>query len=439
MRLLVKEILYITSYFFQQYRALEANKIFFMIKTADLKFKNVLLISLPLLLIFFRGIADITVLLIGLAFLYRSYTRNDWAWSKQKWFIFSLIYWLYLLLINTTVSTNPSESFLYSLAFIRWPLFAMALSMWLFQDYVSRKKFLIALLFTLSFIVIDTWWQYIFEYDLFGNPGYLHIRRLTGPFRDNLVPGIFIARYLFLLLYLGYFIKYIQTPTKNVFIIFLLLLLGTLSVYITGERMALIIFISGAIIVSIGIFFQYKKIRKYILLSLFFIVSFLVIAQQAFPKLNDRMIVDLFYKLSNFSSSDYMLVFKSAYAVWMESPIFGVGFHQYRDVCIGLGYWGSGGGVCFHPHNISLELLSETGVVGFLLYFITIGAIACSCLKPLLQKKDWLLFSLTFTLLFISFFPLIGGMSLFNNWIGSTIWLLVGWSLVTSRDHKTFS
>ena len=404
----------------------------------DFKFKDFLIISLPLLLIFFRGVGDITLLIIGLTFLYRSYNLNNWGWLKQKWFIFSLIFWAYLLLINSPLSTNPSESFFYSLAFIRWPLFAMALSIWLLRDDNSRKKFIIALFFTLSFIIIDTWWQYIFGFDLLGNPGYPDIARLTGPFRDNPVPGIFMARYLFLLLYLGYFIKYIQIPKKNTSFIFLILLLGILSIYITGERMALIIFISGASIVSIGLFLQYKKIRKYILFSIFLVIILLVISQQAFPELNYRMIHDLSHKLSNFGSSDYMLVFKSAYAVWIENPILGAGFHQYRDACIGLGYWGSGGGVCFHPHNITLELLSDTGVIGFLLYFVLIGSIAYSCFKPLFQKRDWLLLSLSFTLLFVSFFPLIAGISLFNNWIGSTIWLLVGWALVTSKNHKTF-
>ena len=406
--------------------------------TASFKFENLLLICLPLLLIFFRGIADITVLIIGLIFLYRSYNLNDWGWLKQKWFIFSLIFWLYLLLINTPLSINTSESFLYSLAFIRWPLFAMALSMWLLHDHKSRKKFLMAMLFTLSFIVIDIWWQYIFEFDLLGNPRYSHnVTRLTGPFRDNPVPGIFIARYLFLLLYLGYFINYIQTPIKNLSFIFLILLLGILSIYITGERMALIIFISGASIVSVGLFLQYNKIRNYILFSLLLIISVLTLAQQVFPNLNDRMITDLLYKLSNFSSSDYMLVFKSAYAVWMESPIFGVGFHQYREVCINLGYFGSGGGVCYHPHNISLELLSETGIIGFMLYFTMVVSIAFSSLKSLYQKKEWLLLTMSFNLIFICFFPLIAGISLFNNWVGATIWMLIGWVLVTSKNYKT--
>ena len=407
-----------------------------MLNNISTKFKYLLPISLPLLLIFYRGIADVTVLLIGLVFLYQSYKSNNWQWVKQQWFIFSLIFWLYLLLINSPLSINSSESALYSLAFIRWPLFAMAISMWLLNNNASQKYFLISLAATFLFITLDVWWQYFFNYDFFGNPRYSFTpERLTGPFRDNPMPGIFMARYLFLLLYLGYFIKYIQTPTKNTSFIFLILLLGTLSIYITGERMALIIFISGASLVSIGLFLQYKKIRKYIIFGLFLIISFLAIAQQAFPELNNRMVTDLLHKLSNFNSSDYMLVFKSAYAVWMENPIFGIGFHQYREGCIALGYWGTSGGVCMHPHNISLELLSETGITGFILYYLIIISVAFSLVKDFLHSKSWLLLFLSLNLLFISFFPLIGGMSLFNNWIGAIVWLFVGWALAIPKKN----
>ena len=408
-----------------------------MVNPFPTKFNFLFLIFLPILLIFFRGIADLTVLFIGLFFLFKSYKSSNWQWVKQKWFVFSLIFWFYLLLINSPLSINSSESTLYSLAFIRWPLFAMAISMWLMNNNLSQKYFLMSLAATLLFIMLDVWWQYIFNYDFFGNPRYsLTPERLTGPFRDNPMPGIFMARYLFLLLYLGYFIKYIQTPIKNTIFIFLILLLGILSIYITGERMALIIFISGIIFVNIGLFFQYKEIRKYIFFGLFLIISFLALAQQAFPELNNRMITDLLYKLSNFSSSDYMQVFNSAYAVWIENPIFGAGFHQYREACIELGFWGSGGGVCMHPHNISLELLSETGIIGFILYYLIIISIAFTLVKDFIHKKNWLLLFLSLNLLFISFFPLIGGMSLFNNWIGAIVWLFVGWVLAKSKDTK---
>ncbi len=405
-----------------------------MLNSIPNNFKYLLPISLPLLLIFYRGVADFTVLLIGLIFLYRSYKSNNWQWVKQQWFIFSLIFWLYLLLINTPLSINSSESALYSLAFIRWPLFAMAISMWLLNNNISQKYFLISLAVTLFFITLDVWWQYFFHYDFFGNPKYsFNPERLTGPFRDNPMPGIFLARYLFLILYLGFFLKYLSSPLKNITFIFLILAIGASTIFITGERMAFLVIISGVLIISAGLILHFKNFKKYITLGLVFIIGFITVFSFLFPDTFYRTITSLIYKLQHFSDSDYMLVFNSAYAVWLKSPFFGVGIHQYREACIALGFWGTGGGVCFHPHNISLELLSETGITGFILYYSIIISVAFSIVRNFLHQKNWLLLFLSLTLLFVSFFPLIGGMSLFNNWIGAIIWLFVGWTLAVSN------
>ncbi len=405
-----------------------------MLNSIPNNFKYLLPISLPLLLIFYRGVADFTVLLIGLIFLYRSYKSNNWQWVKQQWFIFSLIFWLYLLLINTPLSINSSESALYSLAFIRWPLFAMAISMWLLNNNISQKYFLISLAVTLFFITLDVWWQYFFHYDFFGNPKYsFNPERLTGPFRDNPMPGIFLARYLFLILYLGFFLKYLSSPLKNITFIFLILAIGASTIFITGERMAFLVIISGVLIISAGLILHFKNFKKYITLGLVSIIGFITVFSFLFPDTFYRTITSLIYKLQHFSDSDYMLVFNSAYAVWLESPFFGVGIHQYREACIALGFWGTGGGVCFHPHNISLELLSETGITGFILYYSIIISVAFSIVRNFLHQKNWLLLFLSLTLLFVSFFPLIGGMSLFNNWIGAIIWLFVGWTLAVSN------
>jgi len=405
-----------------------------MLNSIPNNFKYLLPISLPLLLIFYRGVADFTVLLIGLIFLYHSYKSNNWQWVKQQWFIFSLIFWLYLLLINTPLSINSSESALYSLAFIRWPLFAMAISMWLLNNNISQKYFLISLAVTLFFITLDVWWQYFFHYDFFGNPKYsFNPERLTGPFRDNPMPGIFLARYLFLILYLGFFLKYLSSPLKNITFIFLILAIGASTIFITGERMAFLVIISGVLIISAGLILHFKNFKKYITLGLVSIIGFITVFSFLFPDTFYRTITSLIYKLQHFSDSDYMLVFNSAYAVWLESPFFGVGIHQYREACIALGFWGTGGGVCFHPHNISLELLSETGITGFILYYSIIISVAFSIVRNFLHQKNWLLLFLSLTLLFVSFFPLIGGMSLFNNWIGAIIWLFVGWTLAVSN------
>ena len=196
--------------------------------------KNIVFL-LPILLIFSRSAADITIVSIGLIFLYRSYKLQDWEWLGEKWFLCSLIFVGYLLFIYTPMSINTKGSLLYSLAFIRWPLFAMALSYWLLKSQINQKKLLAVMAVTLIFIAFDTWWQYFFRVDIFG---YLPLQsdRLTGPFRENnSVPGIFLARLTFILFYIGILFSQFNNPKKKIFLILIITTTMLLTVFITGE------------------------------------------------------------------------------------------------------------------------------------------------------------------------------------------------------------
>ncbi|MDC0422817.1 O-antigen ligase family protein [Methylophilaceae bacterium] len=395
--------------------------------------KNIVFL-LPILLIFSRSAADITIVSIGLIFLYRSYKLQDWEWLGEKWFLCSLIFVGYLLFINTPMSINTKGSLLYSLAFIRWPLFAMALSYWLLKSQINQKKLLAVMAVTLIFIAFDTWWQYFFRVDIFG---YLPLQgdRLTGPFRENnSVPGIFLARLTFILFYIGILFSQFNNPKKKIFLILIITTTMLLTVFITGERMALILALSGSMLSLAALYFQYPNYRRIISLGCFVFLSFVAVLAFNFTMIFERQVIGILDKLSNFYSSDYGIVYQSAYNVWMQSPIFGVGIHQYRLECIAQDFKNTGVSVCAHPHNISFELLSETGIVGFFLYYLMIVSIGISALKEHLSQKKWLYFFFGFTLLFISFFPLIGGMSLFNNWIAATIWLFSGWVLALKNS-----
>ena len=122
--------------------------------------KNYFPYLLPLLLIFSRSLADITIVLIGILFLYHSYKNIGWEWVKEKWFCFALIFTIYCLTINSAMSIEPTETLAYSLFFIRWPIFAMALSYWILNDIKSLKKFFVSMTIVLIFIIFDTWWQF---------------------------------------------------------------------------------------------------------------------------------------------------------------------------------------------------------------------------------------------------------------------------------------
>ena len=167
--------------------------------------KNYFPYLLPLLLVFSRSLADITIVLIGFLFLYHSYQNIGWHWVKDKWFSFALIFTIYCLTINSAISIEPTETLAYSLFFIRWPIFAMALSYWIFNDIQLLKKFFVSMTIILFFIIFDTWWQFVFDQDIFGFEKYA-ADRLTGPFKNNPHVGAWIAKLvllppMFLILY----------------------------------------------------------------------------------------------------------------------------------------------------------------------------------------------------------------------------------------------
>lgn len=408
------------------------------------RFKTYLPYFLPLLLPFSRSIADITIVLVSSLFLIKSYQENNWKWAHDKWFIFAIIFWLYCILINSPLSIKPFESLAYSFFFLRWPLFAMALTYWIFNDAFDLKKFFISISLVMVFIIFDTWWQYFYGADIFGYKS--GGGRLTGPFRGHLYVGAWIAKLVLLPpLILILCDQFKPSPIKKQIIIwcFVLMMIAFLTVYISGERMALLLMSASIIFFSLGILSSRDTPKG--IISLVFILSTLMILFFAsyYPEVTNRAFHSTIDKIVNWRSSDYGLVWKSAYDVWMQSPITGVGLHKYREACGLLGIYGTvdnaiGGGVCFHPHNISLELLSETGLVGLLLFFAMVAVLTLSQLKKLWRKKEWLSFSLVFCILFTCFLPIASSTSFFSNKYASIIWLLIGVMLSVLRvKNKT--
>ena len=100
-------------------------------KTFDKIFILLWLIG-PLIYLIERSPADIWLTSLGIIFLYRSYKMKDWKWSKQPWFIFALLLWI-TGLISAIQGPMPSFSFGQGLVWIRFPLYAVAVQIWLGQ------------------------------------------------------------------------------------------------------------------------------------------------------------------------------------------------------------------------------------------------------------------------------------------------------------------
>lgn len=389
---------------------------------------------LPSLLVFSRTLADITVLTVGLVFLFRSIQSDDWAWVKHTWFKLNLLFFFYLLLINTPLSIDPIDSLLHAIFYLRWPLFAAALAYWLFDDPAHQRHLLIALVLVSFFVMIDTGIQYLTGQDLLGNHK-ASPTRLTGPY-SRPIPGIMILRVLFIGLFISIFIPAFSTGRRRTVVTLALLSIGILFTFITGERMALILFLTGSLIVITGLSFAQKNHSVTILLGLTFLLGLFVTALLLNPEMAERSVYSIVNKLTHFVDSDYGLVFRAAIAAWQEYPLFGSGLHTYKAVCEEMGILTLSGIACSHPHNLYLQIAAETGLVGLLLFCIMVVSIYFTSLYHHIRHNDWFVFSLSIVVLSVSFWPFIGGISILNNGVAALVWLGVGWVLSIANTYR---
>lgn len=386
---------------------------------------------LPALLLFSRALADATVVLVGLLFLLRSYRQKNWAWLQQPWFRLALVFWAYLILVNLPMSISPEQSLKNALSFIRWPVFAMALAYWLLAKRTQQWTLLKGLLFTCLFVTVDTFWQYLFDVDWFGIERFSD-NRLTGPFR-NPVPGTLMLRVWFIALFAVFFWQSLANRAdRQVVIIPLLLLIAMSFTFITGERMALLLVSLGGVLVLSALMIEARRYRRRLLIGVAGMILTGSLLLLASPEMMQRSVLSIGDKLADFTGSDYGRVFSAAWRIWQANFWFGTGFDSYQLVCEQMQVLATSRAPCTHPHNVYLELGAETGLIGLLLFICLLAALYRAALSPVIQARAWLHTSLSLSVLTVSFWPLMGGISLLSNWVAALVWLGVGWALAIS-------
>lgn len=391
---------------------------------------------LPALLIFSRLLADIAVISIVILFLAKCFIEKDFSWLHTSWIKAFLAFLVFLVFINSPLSLNPLDSFFYSIAWIRWPLFAIALSYWIFSDKNSFNKLFFAIIVTFLFFISDLFFQFfIDDSGLFGLSANIHLGRLSVPLSDNVIPGRFICMYSFIFLNIYVFKQLMLLKRINNIHILSILFLSFLAVFITGERMSFLIFVSASLIFLFTfILFDKRRVTS----TLIFITScslvvffFYLFNLEAF----NRTIMSTGSKITELATSDYGIVFFTSFEKFLNNPIFGSGLHQFQNT---QPLYGTGilqGTKILHGHNLPLNLLVETGLAGLLLFYNIIFFIFLD-IKNKLQRVNPLFLMLNLILLYICFFPLHSHFSLSHNWMNANIWFMVGLILALNNLVK---
>jgi O-antigen ligase len=382
---------------------------------------------------------DLIVSLSSLVFLIYMFRDNLFFFFKKKPIIIFFIFCIYCILVSIFVAKDILLSFRSSLFYFRIGIFSCLIWYLLEQDKKILNYFYYALMISFSALIIDGFIQFFTTTNIIGLPK--DGARLSSFFGDEFILGSYLSR-LFPLLFALYLLKE-KNQTELYFMSILFILLACL-IYISGERAAFFLFILSYVFIMI---FLEKFTKLKIILSVFSLILIIVLTF-SFKDVKDRMISSPVntIKKSIFSSEHDSLI-RTAYNMFLDKPIFGHGPKMFRVICKDEKY-ATGDLPCqTHPHNFYVQLLAETGVIGFGFLFSAFAYVvycAYRQFKSIVLRQKRYLTNYQVCLLagiLITVWPLTTNGNFFHNWLMIVYSLPVGFYLhsIYGKNRKNIS
>jgi len=279
------------------------------------------------------------------------------------------------LYYNNEIFAKDFTIIIKSLSYLRYLALYLIIRFLIERKILNFKYFFISCFLFSIFVSFDIFYQLTFGKDIFGFE--VSGRKLSGPFDDELIAGSYLQRFSLFSFFLFPIFFNIETKKFIKFLIPLLFIVFFSAIIISGNRMPLILFILG---ISALLVFQ-KETRKYmpifiIVFSLAFILIFKLNSTVRHNFMNFYKQIDGIAKTSILNKteeinlhSNYSKEFSTFYDTWLMNKYIGGGIKSFRYYCHARPNIDKNSKfICnMHPHNYYLEILTETGIFGFLI------------------------------------------------------------------------
>ena len=388
------------------------------------------------------------LILIIITLLKKKFILYFWE-KKIIFFYFFCVY----LIFSSFLSKNIYLSLESSLFYIRFGLYCIVVKYIFLQNnnlFYYYKYFLsIALL-----IVVVTGFYEFFNLDVF-ELNYVKGGQVTGIFGEEKIMGSYLSRispilFAVLLMQDNFFKK-----KSNILYFFLCFIILFSLIIFSGERVAFINFLTFSLLIIV---FNVANLRKIV----FYLLSCLIIIlfTTYYTKITDLnfRIIDKTIEFSGidenkifFLSDHHRLHLLSAISIFRDNPFIGSGPKLFRELCNEEKHFRdyldiypadylenlsqdqkgydenarlrSLTGCSTHPHNIYLQILTETGIFGMLFFlcfmiYIIIKVFSLDKIKNYYNFKISLLF-----LILTNFSPIVSSGSFFNNYFNILLFL----------------
>ena len=402
---------------------------------------SLIIIIMPILLISGPFLSDLGISIVAILFLINSKKNYLLKFYNNFYFKFFFLFCI-ILILSSLFSENKLISLKNSLFYFRFGIFSLCFWYLLEKEKNLLKYVFFSILFCFLSLIIDGYIQYFFGKNLFGYELYNQYR-VSSFFGSELILGSYLARFFPILFGLFVYLDRSKKNKKLLFFISIIFILSEGLIFLSGERLALFFMNLSAVYIILMI----KEYKVYRLLtyigSLFLIIILLNIFPTAKDRLVDQTIRDFTKNTDeklNVFSKPHNDMYITAYRIFLDNKLLGVGPRQYRNTC--QDYKVSEYSCETHPHNTYLELLSESGIFSFLTVFILFLLIIYFSIKHFLYKfikdKKGIFNDFEICLLssvIISLWPLSPSGSFFNNWMSIVYFFPIG-ILLWQRNNK---
>ena len=408
------------------------------IKNNEYKILSLVLAILPATLILGSAASNTLILFTNFYFIYDIYKKKKIDFIINKTFFIFIFIWI-LLLLNSILIANNHESFIRSFGFLRFVLLIFIIKYYFENADENLKKTVFTVWFiTFAVVTIDIFIEFYTGSNILGIKSAYNgrIASFTG---DELKIGNYY--YGFILLTLSYYYKNYFKNSEIFF--YILIIVFIITSLLIGERSN---FVRTLLMCSFFIVLVDRKnfIKKIFLILGILIITLITILNNSFYK--SRIVDEIIFPIkengiSNFvKDSRHGSHYELAKNIFKKNYIYGVGIKNYRNeskkseyqTYNTLGVYrpdGYSGTSTTHPHQIHYEFLSETGIVGYIVFIIFFGYSIIFGFKSFFKNKDPLILAST---LFIATtaLPLIPSGSFFTSFSASIFWINYSFLLV---------
>ena len=409
---------------------------------------NLLLSILPISFIAGNLVINSNILLLivsaFIVFKNKVFQIKYYWFDKLLFFYFFFILYTgfyndYFFYLNELAWKGYFSTVIKSIFFFKYLFLYLVLRFLVERQVLDLKFFFLSSAVASIFVSLDIFYQFIFGKDIFGfetiGPG----RKLSGPFGDELIAGGFIQRFcIFSFFILPLFFQE-KSKLLSKFLIPILFVVFLIGIILSGNRMPMLLFVFSVFLILV---FNRQTRKFFIPFVLIFSLLFAFILnfnsevktnfKNFYNQVSKMTVIIINKDFKNESSPQYLKEFETFYDTWLMNKYIGGGIKNFRYYCHERPNVDKNTKfVCnMHPHNYYLEILTETGLIGFIVLTLSFALL----LYQSLVKKYFLKLNINFDnkiipfifLFIIEIFPLKSTGSFFTTGNTTYLFLLMG-------------